>query len=105
MDKKFVKIGKAAAMIGATSHNLRQWEKSGELLPAYKTTSGARFYCVDDLLGFANRGLFVAKVGRPRKAGAPPRKVKEPGFQWLHLPRAVREQLYDLASNTTLADF
>ena len=72
MGNRLVKIGKAAEMPGTTPEVLRQWEKTGELLPARKTRGGTRDYAVADLLGSANEAaptLCHARVsGRDRKA-------------------------------------
>lgn len=40
MEKKLVKLGEAAAMIGSTPATLRKWEETDELLPARKTKGG-----------------------------------------------------------------
>ncbi len=40
MERKLVKIGEAAALIGSTPATLRKWEATGELLPARKTKGG-----------------------------------------------------------------
>jgi DNA-binding transcriptional MerR regulator len=37
MEKRLVKIGEAAKLLGTTPDTLRKWEASGELLPARKT--------------------------------------------------------------------
>lgn len=50
MERRLVKIGEAAAMLGSTPAALRKWEASGELLPARKTKGGTRYYAVSDLL-------------------------------------------------------
>lgn len=50
MEKKLVKIGKAAEMLGTTPGTLRKWEKNGELMPYRKTAGGTRYYAVSDLL-------------------------------------------------------
>lgn len=54
MQKRLVKIGEAAKLLGTTPDTLRKWEVSGELLPARKTKGGTRYYSVSDLLGLAN---------------------------------------------------
>jgi predicted site-specific integrase-resolvase len=54
MQKRLVKIGEAAKLLGTTPDTLRKWEVSGELLPARKTKGGTRYYAVADLLGLAN---------------------------------------------------
>lgn len=54
MEKKLVKIGEAAALLGSSPAALRKWEASGELLPARKTKGGTRYYAVADLLGLGD---------------------------------------------------
>ena len=54
MDKRLVKIGAAADLIGTTPGQLRKWEATGELMPARKTKGGTRYYAIADLLGLAN---------------------------------------------------
>lgn len=54
MEKRLVKIGKAAALIGSSVQTLRKWEKTGELLPDRKTASGTRYYNVAKLLNLGN---------------------------------------------------
>lgn len=51
MEKRLVKIGEAARLLGTTSGTLRKWEKTGELLPARKTKGGTRYYDRAELLG------------------------------------------------------
>ena len=50
MEKKLVKIGKAAEILGSTPGTLRKWEENGELMPYRKTASGTRYYAISDLL-------------------------------------------------------
>ena len=54
MEKKLVKIGEAAALVGSTPATLRKWEETGELLPARKTKGGTRYYSVSDLLALGD---------------------------------------------------
>lgn len=54
MEKKLVKIGEAAALLGSTPAALRKWEATGELIPARKTKGGTRYYAVADLLGLGD---------------------------------------------------
>ena len=54
MEKRLVKIGEAAAMIGSTPAALRKWEATGERLPARKTKGGTRYYAVTDLLALGD---------------------------------------------------
>ena len=49
-EKRLVKIGEAARLLGSTVGALRQWEQTGELLPARKTKGGTRYYDVAELL-------------------------------------------------------
>ena len=46
-----MKIGEAARILGSSPAQLRQWEATGELLPARKTRGGTRYYATSDLLG------------------------------------------------------
>lgn len=55
MEKRLVKIGEAAKLIGSTPGTLRKWEFSGELLPARKTKGGTRYYSVADLLSIGDQ--------------------------------------------------
>lgn len=50
MDKRLVKIGEAAALIGSTPATLRKWEATGELISARKTKGGTRYYNRAELL-------------------------------------------------------
>ena len=50
MNKKLVKIGEAAKLLGTTPVTMRKWEQTGELLPYRKTKGGTRYYAVADLL-------------------------------------------------------
>ena len=54
MDRRLLKIGEAAAMIGSTPATLRRWEETGELLPARKTKGGTRYYAVNDLMALGD---------------------------------------------------
>src|SRR4051812_3432536 len=50
MERRLVKIGEAAVMLGTAPPTLRKWEATGELLAARKTKDGTRYYAVTDLL-------------------------------------------------------
>ena len=54
MDKRLVKIGEAARLLGTDHSTLRKWESTGELLPSRKTKGGTRYYDVAELMGFSN---------------------------------------------------
>ena len=54
MEKRLVKIGEAARLMGTSVDNLRKWEKSGEVLPARKTQGGTRYYDAAQLLGLCD---------------------------------------------------
>ena len=51
MEKRLVKIGEAAKLLGCSVDTLRRWETTGELLPARKTQGGTRYYDTAQLLG------------------------------------------------------
>jgi len=50
MEKRLVKIGEAARLLGSTPGTLRKWEETGELIPTRKTKGGTRYYDVSMLL-------------------------------------------------------
>jgi putative resolvase len=54
MEKRLVKIGEAAQLLGVSISTLRKWEATGELIPARKTAGGTRFYATADLLGLGD---------------------------------------------------
>jgi predicted site-specific integrase-resolvase len=54
MEKRFVKIGAAADLLGCGIDTLRKWEKSGELIPDRKSKGGTRFYDVTKLLALGD---------------------------------------------------
>lgn len=54
MEKRLVKIGEAANLLGCSVSTLRKWEATGELLPARKTAGGTRYYATADLLGLGD---------------------------------------------------
>jgi len=51
MDRRLVKIGEAAKLLGTTPTTFRNWERTGEIIPARKTKGGTRYYDVSSLLG------------------------------------------------------
>ncbi|WP_257296133.1 IS607 family transposase [Endozoicomonas sp. YOMI1] len=57
MDKRLVKIGEAARLLGTDRSTLRRWESTGELLPARKTKGGTRYYDVSELMGLSNESV------------------------------------------------
>lgn len=54
MEKRLIKIGEAALLMGVGIDTLRKWEKTGELMPARKTKGGTRFYDAALLLGLGD---------------------------------------------------
>lgn len=46
---RFIKIGKAAELLGVSIQTLRRWEEQNTLLPDRKTEGGTRYYNVDKL--------------------------------------------------------
>jgi predicted site-specific integrase-resolvase len=68
MEKKLIKIGAAAALIGSTPATLRKWEETGELLPTRKTKGGTRYYSVAHLLALGDTDaptVCYARVSSP----------------------------------------
>lgn len=50
----YISINKVAKRLNKSAQTLRNWEKTGELIPAYKTKSGYRYYTeeqINKLLG------------------------------------------------------
>ena len=54
MEKRLVKIGEAARVLGSSVAQLRKWETTGELMPARKTKGGTRYYDLSELLNIGN---------------------------------------------------
>jgi predicted site-specific integrase-resolvase len=54
MEKRLVKIGEAARILGCSIDAMRKWEASGELLPARKTRGGTRYYDLNELLNLGD---------------------------------------------------
>lgn len=54
MEKRLVKIGEAARVLGCSVKALRNWEANGELLPARKTQGGTRYYDMNELLNLGD---------------------------------------------------
>lgn len=50
MEKRLVKIGEVAKLLGTTPDTLRTWEASGEIIPTHKTKGGTRYYDINELL-------------------------------------------------------
>ena len=48
---RFIKIGKAAQILGVSIQTLRRWEESGYLMPSRKSEGSTRYYDLDQLLG------------------------------------------------------
>jgi putative resolvase len=51
---RFIKIGKAAEILGVSVQTLRRWETEGTLVSHRKSSGGTRYYDVDKLLGLKN---------------------------------------------------
>lgn len=51
---RFIKIGKAAEILGVSIQTLRRWETDGTLVSHRKSPGGTRYYDVDKLLGLKN---------------------------------------------------
>lgn len=57
MEKRLVKIGEAARILGTSPGTLRKWESSGEITPARKSKGGTRYYAVEDITGLTTSEL------------------------------------------------
>jgi len=59
---RYIKIGRAADILGVTVQTLRRWEAQGSLLPDRITEGGTRYYLLDKLTGISSkeRSLTVA---------------------------------------------
>src|SRR5262245_49556294 len=51
---RFIKIGKAAEILGVSIQTLRRWETEGTFVSHRKSPGGTRYYDVDKLLGLKN---------------------------------------------------
>ena len=49
---RFVKIGKAAEILGVSIQTLRRWEMEGSLIPDRKSSGKTRYYDLDKLIRF-----------------------------------------------------
>ena len=72
-NKRLVRIGEAADLLGVDPQTLRNWDASGELVPARRTASGYRYHDRAELLGRGRNEaaptLGYARVSSPdRKA-------------------------------------
>ena len=59
---RFIKIGKAAEILGVSIQTLRRWEVDGSLVPEKRTSGGTRYYDLDKLTGLKTNesGLTIA---------------------------------------------
>ena len=53
---RFIKIGKAAEILGVSIQTLRRSESLGTILPERRTSGSTRYYDLDKLLGIKNLG-------------------------------------------------
>ena len=51
MEKKFIKTGEAAKILGTSPQVLRMWGERGVFPPAYKSPGGSRYYRLSDIIG------------------------------------------------------
>lgn len=45
---KYYTIYEVSEMLGVSVQTLRNWDKSGKLIPHYKSTNGYRYYAEND---------------------------------------------------------
>jgi putative resolvase len=68
MEKRLVKIGDAAQLLGVGISTLRKWAQTGELIPARKTKGGTRYFDVNALMGLGDADaptIGYARVSSP----------------------------------------
>lgn len=49
---RYYSIGKFSELIGVTQQTLRNWEKTGKLMPSHKSPSGYRYYSDEQLKAY-----------------------------------------------------
>ena len=54
MEKRFIKIGEAAKLLGVSIETMRRWEQTSELIPDRKTKGGTRYYDINKLTNCEN---------------------------------------------------
>ena len=52
MNKEKIRVGKAAELLGVTTQTLRNWEKTGKLIPQ-RSEGGQRYYSLEDIQRFS----------------------------------------------------
>lgn len=65
---RLVRIGEAAKMLGVSVQGMREWHRTGELVPARITRGGTRYYALEQLTGpgkVAGRTVAYARVSSP----------------------------------------
>lgn len=55
-------VGEAAELLGVTTETLRNWDRSGKLVPLRNPVTGYRYYLVSQLEEFLNEAI----AGRER---------------------------------------
>lgn len=65
MNLKLVKIGEAARILGCSHDTLRRWDRKGELKPTWRSDGGTRYYSIQMLRQFAERGKGDSKSTTP----------------------------------------
>ena len=61
MSHELIKIREAAELLGVTATTLRNWDKSGKLVPVRHPMSGYRMYKLADLVAVRNKLLNMIK--------------------------------------------
>lgn len=60
--KRYYSIRKLSEMIDVSAQTLRNWEKSGKLIPEYKTASGYRYYSYDQVATLTGKVTDKSKI-------------------------------------------
>jgi len=72
MDNKYIPIGKTSKMIGVSIDTLRRWDKSGKLSAVRHSSSGNRYYLLEDIELLLNDPVAIARRWAFNSSPKPP---------------------------------
>ena len=72
MDNKYIPIGKTSKMIGVSIDTLRRWDKSGKLTAVRHSSSGNRYYFLEDIELLLNDPVTIARRWAFNSSPRPP---------------------------------
>lgn len=64
---KFYRIGEFARIIGVTSVTLRNWERTGLLVPHHRSPSGYRYYSHEQAEEYLRGGVDNGRSGKVQR--------------------------------------